>query len=321
MSRSDRGELMPASTKHQVLALLEHQRGSYISGQNLAQTLNLSRNSIWKAIKELQSEGYAISATPNKGYCLSKSCDKLSATGIAAHLAQEHEVHVYPTLESTNKTAKELAVAGAKHGTLVITNKQTAGRGRFSRSFHSPAGGVYLSLILSPAKFQFNTPTLVTAFAAVAVCEAIEQLCDQQPSIKWVNDIFLGKKKVCGILTEAVADFESGQISWIVVGIGVNVRADFPEELAGIATSLEANIPRNQLIAEIVNNLLTPRSEETLLAQYKQRLNCLGKQVLVNSEYPATAIGLDEAAHLIIRKPCGEIQALSSGEISIVTLG
>jgi len=313
------------STKDQILALLETRRGSYISGQAIAAQLNISRNAVWKAIKTLQQEGHSITAGTNKGYSLCEHSDALSASAMQA-LAPQATFRIYPSVESTNKTAKELALAGAEHGTVIVANKQTAGRGRYDRGFCSPAGQVYFSIVLHPQALWLNTPTLITSFAAVAVCEAIEMLCNKRPQIKWVNDVFLGKKKICGILTEAVTDFESGQIGWIVVGIGVNFTAEFPQALQEIATSIFAGeapvTTRNCLIAEIVNRMLVFRDETALLREYKQRLMMLGRQVQVRGAgepYTAIALDIDAAARLIVRTETGEVQVLSSGEVSIVT--
>jgi len=314
-------------TKDKVLALLETRRGQSISGEAIAQELSISRAAVWKAIQTLRDEGHHISAAPKKGYALSEDSDILSEQGMRPFLTQDVGVHIYSSVGSTNETAKELAMAGAAHGTVVTAESQSAGRGRYGRSFYSPAGqGIYMSLILRPEHLWLNTPTLITSFAAVAVCEAVEVLCHKQPKIKWVNDIFLEQKKICGILTEAVTDFESGQIGWIVVGIGINFTGEFPPELRDIATSLFVHelpaVTRNQLIAEIVNRMLAMKDEQALLAQYKSRLNMLNKQVLVrgSEEYTATALDIDDTARLIVRRATGETQALSSGEVSIVNL-
>ena len=132
-------------------------------------------------------------------------------------------VQLYDTLESTNRTAKLLALEGAAHGTLVLAGGQTAGRGRLGRSFASPAGkGVYCSVVLRPPLPAANAQT-ATIGAAVAVCRAVQMLCGLELAIKWVNDLYYRGKKVCGILTEAGTDLESGQLEWLVVGIGLNL--------------------------------------------------------------------------------------------------
>ena len=263
------------STKYRILELLEQNRGDSISGERLAGILNVSRNAVWKAVKELEKEGYSIEAVTNKGYRLSDQNDIVSIQGIKPFLSPQSKLYaenikIYKTLESTNKTAKEMAVAGAEHGTVIIADSQTKGRGRYSRSYFSPSGGLYMSIILRPEVLNFENPTSVTAFAAVAVCEAIESISEKTPKIKWVNDVLIDEKKVCGILTEAVTDFESGSLDWIVLGIGINVyikTEDFPDDLQTSATSIFPNEKmfgvRNKLSAEIINRILvyeiTPR--------------------------------------------------------------
>ncbi len=324
-------------TKQNVLALLESKRGQNISGSFIAQQLHISRNAVWKAIKELEKEGYKIQGITNKGYCLCGDNDILSVQGMLPFLLQTpmaEKILIYDACASTNKTAKEMAIAGAEHGTTIITDCQTAGQGRYGRAFYSPAGhGIYMSMVLHPGQLGLHTPTLVTALAAVAVCEAIEAITEKNPQIKWVNDIYLESKKICGILTEAVTDFESGNIQWIVVGIGINFSTPamaFPEDLRQIAASIFPEGPpsttRNHLAAEIVNRLTTPahpHKEKEMLEKYKQRLLWLGQEILVtgNGEpYRAMALDIDAMGRLMVKKANGEVLFLSSGEISIQTI-
>ncbi len=321
------------NTKEQVLQLLEAQRGSYLSGEQIAQGLSVSRNAVWKAIRDLRAAGHRIEAATNRGYCIPEDADTLSLQGILPYLSPSlspERIQVYRTLSSTNQTAKELALAGAPHGTAVIASAQTGGRGRYAREFVSPEGGLYLSVILHPDRLQFQHITAVTAFATNAVCEAIETVSGRSPQIKWVNDLFLDGRKICGILTEAVTDIESGSLSWIVLGIGINVNtrtSDFPPALRKTAGSL---YPENQpargnrcrLAAEILNRTAAQQAppESEVMAAYRSRLMMLGQQITVHaqgSDYPATALDLDDAGHLIVRTADGSTQTLSSGEISI----
>ena len=321
------------NTKFKILELLEQNRGERISGERMAGELKISRNAVWKAINELRKSGHRISAVPNKGYSLEFDNDILSVQGMLPFLKNagiSDKITVYDTLENTNKTAKELAVAGAEHITVVVANSQAAGRGRYSRSFYSPAGdGIYLSIVLHPAQLPFAAPTLITAFAAVAVCRAVESATGRTPTIKWVNDIFIDGKKLCGILTEAVTDFESGAIQWVVVGIGINFSvktADFPNELRDIATSLypdcNADITRNRLIAGIINEITADgEAPAELLAEYKRRLMMLGKKITVKAadeSYEAVAVDIDNSGRLLVETASGEVRALSSGEIGIL---
>jgi BirA family biotin operon repressor/biotin-[acetyl-CoA-carboxylase] ligase len=321
-------------TKEKILALLESKRGQSISGEEIAAQLAISRTAVWKAIKELRINGYKIAAVTKKGYCLSEDNNILSMQGILPYLSQKElsdRIFVYDTLESTNKTAKEMAIAKAPHGTVILADSQTAGTGRYDRSFFSPPGqGIYMSFVLYPEQLGFTAPTLATSFAAVAVCEAMEAITDKKPKIKWVNDIFLDGKKICGILTEAVTDFESGGVQWIVVGIGINFSTSpeaFPEELRQIAGAIfhEGDTPptRNHLAAEIVNRIAPPANqydEKTVLAKYKERLSMLVEDILVTqmgNTYTATAMDIDEIGRLIIKKDSGEVLSLAAGEISV----
>ena len=208
-------------------------------------------------------------------------------------------IFLFDTLESTNKTAKEMAlsVAGninAHHSetgninavcnTVIIANHQSAGKGTHGKSFFSPKNhGLYISFILDSKKIPLNDAALITVSAAITVCEAIEALCDKKPKIKWVNDIFLENKKICGILTESVIGAESHNQPFIIQGIGINFStpaSDFPIELQKVAGSLfeenPAPITRNRLTAEIINRILFPvsvRSKEQTENQIREKYN------------------------------------------------
>jgi len=320
---------MTTTTKSRILELFERHRGETLSGEGLAKALNVSRNAVWKAVSELKNDGYRIDAATNKGYCFCDTNDILSTQGISAHLASctsTAQISVFPVLESTNKTARETAIGGAAHGTVVIAHRQTDGKGRFGRDFVSPEGGIYMSFVLRPERLQLVTPTAVTALAAVAVCEAIETVAGKSPSIKWVNDIFLNGLKICGISTEAVTDFESGGIAWIVLGIGINYDTkELPDALTGIAGSIfgheSAPALKNRLAAEVMNVILeSPQNEAKIFASYKKRLNMLQKNVTVYSgseSYEARALDIDEKGRLIVETCNGETKVLNAGEISI----
>ena len=225
---------MAQSTKQALLAALSAAEGGYISGQQLAEALGVSRAAIHKAALALTAQGYALDSAPRRGYRLAGG-DPFCAEAVGEYPAP---IYIYDTLESSNLTAKQLALAGAPHGTLVLAGQQKAGRGRLGRRFESPAGkGVYCSLLLRPALSAADAQTATIA-AAVSVARAVKALCGLELGIKWVNDLYYQGKKVCGILTEAGTDIESGQVEWLVVGIGLNLTttpADWPEELAPTA--------------------------------------------------------------------------------------
>ncbi len=236
-------------------------------------------------------------------------------------------VYVYDTLESSNRTAKLLALDGAPHGTLVLTAHQKAGRGRLGRRFESPAGkGVYLSLILRPALSAADAQS-ATISAAVAVARAVKALCGLELGIKWVNDLYYQGRKVCGILTEAGTDMESGQLEWLVVGIGLNLitsPADWPEELARTAGSLypggPAPVSRAVLAGAIARELLSLCPAFDCLDEYRARCFVPGHWVTVCTgaeTYAAKALSIDDAGRLVVEREGGRQIALQHGEVSI----
>lgn len=302
-----------------------------LSGSDLARRLGVSRSAIWKAIEALRADGYCIEAATNRGYRLCGAPDALNIPEIArwrhdGEIGREIEIH--DEIVSTNTRAKELAMHGAPHGMAVLARRQLSGRGRFGRSFYSPKGsGLYISFILRP-QMNADRAVMITSMAAVAVARAIERVADVRASIKWVNDVYIGNKKVCGILCEAGLDFESGQMQYVVAGIGVNVgRMDFPAELAPIATSISnecnAEIPRSRFCGELINemNALYPQLESgAFMQENRSRSNVIGREIFVlrgNDHYPATAVDIDDCGSLVVRTADGRQDVLHSGEISV----
>lgn len=185
---------MPAA-KQTILRLLEQSRGVSLSGEQIAQELNISRAAVWKAVNQLKKEGYRIEAVQNRGYRLDPDSDLLSAEGIRSRLPFNLPLFLEQSLPSTNQAAKKLAIEGAAHGTTVLASGQTEGRGRLGRTFFSPVGaGLYMSVLLRP-EIGSADAVLVTIAAAVAVCLAVEETTGIQLGIKWVNDLLLGKKR------------------------------------------------------------------------------------------------------------------------------
>ena len=322
------------TVKKAVLAMLETHRAQDISGEQMAQELGVSRAAVWKAINSLKMQGYPISATTNRGYRLESQSDLLSAEGIRPHVLPQltgNDIVVFETIDSTNLEAKRRTMLGGNHFTAVIADQQTLGRGRFGRSFFSPPGcGIYISLLLKPTPQQLSDATLLTTAAAVAVCRAIETLTPFRPQIKWVNDIYLNGKKLCGILTEAVTDLESGAIESVVIGIGINFKQPetaLPEEVAAVAGTLfgseQPSISRNHLAAEVINQLfmLWDRlSTRAFLTDYRDRSMLIGQEIVysrANEKFAATAEAIDDDGALIVKMPNGERTVLRSGEVSV----
>lgn len=320
------------STKEEILKILENNRERSISGEQLASHLNISRTAVWKGIKALKEEGYNIESVTRKGYCLKSSSDLLSAEGIKLSLNDPAiELSILKTTESTNKEAKARVIAGAAHKTVILSEEQTAGKGRMGRSFYSPnQTGIYMSLILKPDLLAADA-VLITAGAAVGVCRGIKKATGLETKIKWVNDIFYKDKKVCGILTEAGTDFESGMLSYLIIGIGINVFAparDFPPEISSLAGSLFNQKPdaltRNQLAAEIINEVIKicdNLSDRSFVEEYRKRSMVIGHMIEVirrdQKNQEALVLDIDENGGLIVEFENKEKETLHSGEISI----
>ncbi|MHC5269869.1 biotin--[acetyl-CoA-carboxylase] ligase [Enterococcus sp. LJL98] len=314
-------------TKEKVLALLK-QSTTILSGEALAKELGVSRTAIWKAIRELDRLGYQIEHLAN-GYRFLSS-NVLEAEEIAFEQLPESHIHIHKTVDSTMNIAK-LASMQAKATpipALFLAEEQSQTRGRFGRAYFAPKGQIYMTLLLRPYQ-TFEELPQYTLLAAVAVAAAIDELTGKTTRIKWVNDLYLGDKKVCGILSEAMSDFETGQISYVAIGIGLNFAiptADFPKELQAKATSLfpdeEPTTTRNELIQRIWKNffeLLEGLPDTAYLEYYRRKSFVLGKTVTFTQqgqEYTGRAVRISDKGELIVETPQG-LKPLSSGEISL----
>lgn len=294
----------------------------YISGEYLAEKFGKSRAGVWKAIKLLKADGYKITAVTNKGYLLTDDGDILNETAIKARLNHDIKVIFYDETDSTNNQAKRLINDGEKGTLLVCAGRQTAGRGRQGKSFYSPEGtGIYMSLVIHPGSSLQNAVTATTA-AAVAVCRAIEKITDITPKIKWVNDVYVNGRKVCGILTEAVTDFESGTVSSVIIGIGVNITTEnFPSDVEN-AGALNANISKSMLIAKIADELMEIALGDysAFIGYYRTHSMIIGRQITFFENGTATdgtALAIDETGGLVVRTENGETRTLRSGEITL----
>lgn len=316
------------STKSRLLELLEQEKGSYLSGEMLAEKLQVSRTAVWKAIQSLRQEGYEIQAVTNKGYALDKASDVLSSEAIRCGLEHpEVTVQVFRDIPSTSLAMKQMALDGClPHGSVVAANEQTRGKGRKGRKFYSPKdSGLYLSVLLYPKKTVKESLEL-TAEAAVAVCRAVEKCCNISLGIKWVNDLYLEEKKVCGILTEAVTDFETGDIEFAVIGIGLNLKlpkGGFPEEIrekAGAVLTGEEVVDRNRLAATIVNELLKETEKKGIPQEYIRRNLVPGRTICIvqgNCRRVVKAKEILPDGRLRICNEQGEEELLSGADVSL----
>ncbi len=231
-----------------------------------------------------------------------------------------YELIVFDEIDSTNTEAKRLK----KDNAVIVADFQTNGRGRLGRNFYSPKNcGIYMTLSLKP-DFSSEESVLITTAASVLVARAIEKTTGKLPLIKWVNDLYLNNKKICGILTEAVYDVKSEKIEHIIIGIGINCfNSEFPDEISGIAGTLLENdysVSREEIIAEILNEFCLLKQiikDKSFISDYKKRSMVLGKEIEVIGKGPAIAVDIDQNGALVADFKNGERHTLNSGEISI----
>ena len=320
--------------KTEILKILRGTDG-YVSGQELCDKLGVSRTAVWKVIGSLKEEGYEIDSVSRKGYRLLSSPDVVSESEIASRILDGvfgQRVVSYEITDSTNTRAKQLAEEGAVHGTLVVANMQTAGKGRRGRSWQQEEGSVIaMSLLLRPT-FSPDKASMLTLLAAHSVAGAIEAVTGLPAAIKWPNDIVINRKKTVGILTEMSLGVEQAAIDYIVIGIGINVNnTAFPEDIRDMATSLYLEkgerVSRSVLIAESMRRLeadyeafLETEDLSAILQDYNAHLISMNKEVRVldpKGEYTGISRGMDAQGELLVERADGEIIKVYAGEVSV----
>lgn len=310
----------------QILTLLS-QHENYFSGQELAKRLAISRTAVWKAVKSLQEQGHVIESRPHKGYRYLDS-NTLNLARIKYYLDPHLDLDflLFENLPSTNLKAKELSLTAKQKPLVLLAEHQTSGYGRYQREFISPKKtGIYLSLLLENTRTDFD-PGLLTTATAVALTRTLEQLLALSPQIKWVNDIIVNDKKVCGILTEGITDLETRSLKQLVVGCGVNFLTDpqsFPSELQERAGSLRpyvlrTGLTRNRFIATFLNNFFTLYADYqtgAFMDEYRAHSNVIGRHVTITQgqkEFTALVSDINAQGELVLQD--GTI--LASGEVT-----
>lgn len=319
-------------TKYKILSILINEK-DYISGEIISEKIGISRAAVNSAIKNLRSEGYEINSVTNRGYRLAAHPNQLNEGEIGAFLPDKRmqSVLCLESVDSTNNYLRNMAYDSAPQGQVVISNHQTAGKGRHGRRFESPSQtGIYFSYLLRPNTKPENTVE-ITAWTAVAVCRAMEEVTGFAPDIKWINDLEIGGKKLCGILTELAVEAETREVQFIIVGIGINVNEenkDFPEEIADVATSMKIEtgkeVSRGELAAAIIRHmdeLMTkwPMTHEEYYEEYCRRCSTPGHMIQVitgTTEEQAYAKSVDSSFGLVVEYPDGSEKVLNSGEVS-----
>jgi len=321
--------------RDQILDLLEQSRGRHVSGADLSRTLKVSRSAIWKQIETLRGQGYGITGGPNLGYLLDSLPDLLYPREIQKDLHTQRfgrQVYHLRSVNSTNQAAQDLGRRGCPEGTLVVAEEQTAGRGRWQRSWWSPPEkGVWLSLVLRPQLAPHRVPQ-ITLVAGVSCARAIEKYLGLRPGIKWPNDVVYDGRKLCGILVEMEAAAE--QVHFLVIGIGINVNqelVDFPPDLGDTAVSLGMIAGRRVERLPLVRRFLEAFEEDYdrycrdgFAAARQEWLSyqaTLGKAVRVQAgleEFTGEACGLEEDGSLLVRLSSGQVRRCISGEVSFI---
>ena len=320
------------SVRDELLSQLLHTPGVCVSGAELAKSLSVSRNAVWKAVQLLIEEGYPVTTVAGKGYRLSEDSDIVSALSIQPFLKNpdRHPLIVQAQVTSTNDVAKGIAAQGAAEGTVVIAREQTAGRGRRGRSFYSPEqDGIYMTLVLRP-KMPAQEALCLTTIAAVAVTRAIHNVVGREAKIKWVNDVLIDGKKVCGILTEASLSMEGGTLDYAVVGIGLNMHppgGGYPEDIRHIAGCIAQDPTLDQVSSRMVAAVITEFfafyddiESARYMDEYRARSAVVGRAIDVwaqDKTRRAKALFIDDECALHVQYEDGTKQALSSGEVSI----
>ncbi len=318
--------------KTEILRYLKEADG-YISGQELCERFQVSRTAVWKVVRQLEAEGYEIEAVRNRGYRLKTAGDILSQAEILSSIRGSwagREILYLDEVDSTNTAAKKAAENGAVHGTLVVSERQTGGKGRRGRAWDSPRGtGIFMTLILRPNMAPVHA-SMLTLVAALAVADGIRECTGAESLIKWPNDIVMSGKKICGILTEMSADPDC--INYVAVGIGINVNMEeFPEEIRGVAASIFTETgkktKRSLLISAVMaaferyyEVFMKTTDMSVHLEDYNGKLANCGRTVRVldpAGEYSGTAIGIDREGELLVEMEDTTVRRVLSGEVSV----
>jgi len=314
-----------------IIKLLKENKNSFISGEEISRKLNVSRTAIWKHITHLRQCGYEISATPHNGYCLEKVPDKLLADEISYELKTKilgKKIYAYNSAESTNVIAYNLAEQSEAEGTLIVAEKQTKGKGRMGRHWVSPVGcGIYMSLILKP-KISPVEAGKITLMSSVAVAKTIRNITGIAAVIKWPNDVYIGKAKVCGILTEMSAEMD--MINFIIMGIGININTP-QSSLPDIATSLfiETRQKVNRIVflqamlweIETYYNKLVKGCFSDIINDWRDLSMTLGKRIKVEwrgQMIHGQAMDIADSGALIVRDDFGFSHHILSGDVSVI---
>ncbi|MFQ6052233.1 MAG: biotin--[acetyl-CoA-carboxylase] ligase [Candidatus Hydrothermarchaeota archaeon] len=315
--------------RKKILEALKNKKGSYVSGEELSKKLGISRTAIWKHVNALKEEGYLIESYPKLGYRLIEAPDLFFPEEIKENLKTEflgNEIYYFKEIGSTMDYAKDLGTKGIPEGALVISEIQTKGRGRLSREWQSPFGGIWLSLLLRPKISPVHAPK-ITLLSGIAVTKTIKKECDLDARLKWPNDVIINGKKVCGILTEISAEID--RINFVVVGIGINVNNELPKELERSATTIRKESKRSFSRLKILKSLLEEfeslyvlfkKNQTFIVDEWKKYSDTLNKPVRITTPdrvIEGLALDIDEEGRLIV-KTNESVERIVSGDCTYI---
>lgn len=314
----------------QILEIFHEQKGDYVPGDQLKSMVGISATELEDEIETLKDKGYIIEESPETGYRMIKAPNRLLPYELQRNLSTSYigqEIHHYKEVDSTNEVAKQLAQEGSPEGTIVIAESQRSGRGRRGKKWLSPSGGVWMTILLRPDIPPSQAPQL-TLVTGVAVAETLDQECRLDVGIKWPNDILIGEKKVCGILTEASAN--PNGLEYVVVGIGIDLNVDvdaFPPELREGATSLKQELEKEissvELVQKFLLNFETLYNEfkkgkfSDILKEWRRLSKTVGSYVEVHKRGKVVrgeAVGITKEGVLILEMDDGSLRKVISGE-------
>lgn len=326
---------MNISIKEKILSTLINAKGEPVSGQKLADELQISRTMIWKHLRSIEQDGYIIEAIKKKGYILQSIPDLVTPEQILPKLNTKQlgrNIDYYTSCTSTQIIAADKARQGASHGTVIISEEQTAGKGRLERSWDSTANkGIWMSVIIRPT-ISPEFAAQFTLVSAVAITQAIQEVTNLTPQIKWPNDILINGKKVTGILTELQAEMDI--VHSIIIGIGVNVNQElsaFDESIQNIATSLKMEngeeVDRSLLVAKILyylekyGDLYVEKGFEPIKILWESHNCTIGKRIratMLRETIEGVALGITKDGILELRLDSGEIRGIYSADIHLL---
>ncbi len=324
------------NTKEKLLSALKKNTGNWISGETLSRELSVSRAAISKHVRILKEQGYDIESATKKGYLLKNLSNRVLESeiidGLDTHRFGKKEIVYFSITDSTNTQAKKLAEEGAPEGTVVITEKQTHGRGRKGRSWLSPDGdGIYMSVILRPDLPPFEAPR-ITLLTAVALAEALITETGMSLRIKWPNDILINGKKIAGILTEISSEMDA--IDYVVVGLGLNVNTpheNFTHELKNQSTSVYIEtgtvFSRVRLIQAFLHwfekyyDILLTSGFSSIIKRWRTLADIIGRNIKVDSigkSYSGEVVDINDDGVLMLKDDKGNIHRIISGDVTLM---